>query len=177
MLLTLLSNAMALLMLWLFIQAALHKLLPANRSYFTDLLEQQFSLAPKAGVILTGFIGIMELILALAIIYPDTRPIASVLVALILIMYAANMVVQMYLGKKDMECGCAGPGREIKISVSLVVRNLILAALALFCLSPIQDIGWSMGLLSLQLAVVAVLVNQSAELLLENSQKLALLRL
>lgn len=173
--LTVISDATALFILWLFGNAAVHKLNPANRPYFTALLVEQGWRSNHFLLLAINFTGITELTIGLAIVYPPTRPVAAIAASLLLLGYLALMAYQLQRGRTDLDCGCGGPARSLKISSALLLRNLLLAMLALFCLFPptLREGYW---IYSLLLAFITVLVNLCAEHLIGNGQKLKLLR-
>jgi hypothetical protein len=52
--------------------------------------------------------------------------------------YAAAIAVNLVRGRRDIDCGCAGPARRRLLSWSLVTRNVTLAAVALIGLVPLH---------------------------------------
>ena len=174
--LSLLSDTSALFMLWLFVTAGIHKLNPTNDRYFADLLSeygwhnQQFSLS------IARIIGVTELAVGLGIIFPLSRMPAAIAASALLLAYTALMAVQLYQGRQDLDCGCAGPGRQLKISGYLLLRNILLAGFALFCVFPGYQLPSDSWLLALALTATAILLYVCCEQLISNNQQLKTLR-
>jgi len=120
-----------LLLAVIFLRAALHKL----RNYKTFQAEmnayQLLPLAwlPAAAALLIGIESATGILLM--------NPVWTMglcLAALLLIIYAIAMMINLLKGRRTIDCGCGGPLAAKKtISWSLVIRNFILALLALFC--------------------------------------------
>ncbi len=55
--------------------------------------------------------------------------------AALLAVFGVAMSIKLLQGEADMDCGCEPGQRGSEISWSLVVRNIFLAALAIFCFS------------------------------------------
>ena len=180
--LAVLSDASAVFFLWLFVTAGLHKLKPANGEYFTALFGD-YGLStnrPKLLLVLTKLTGALELSIGLAIIIPASRSIAAIAACGILLSYLTMMALQLRQGRRDLDCGCAGPGSQLKISGHLLGRNALLAVSCLFCLSPGLSLGLSPDLssvfITLCLAVIAVLVNLCCDQLIRNAQHIQAMR-
>ena len=52
---------------------------------------------------------------------------------------AAAIGVNLARGRRHIDCGCAGPHARRPIGPGLVVRNTVLAAVALAALAPVYD--------------------------------------
>jgi len=99
-----------------------------------------------------------------------------VIAAALLSGYLLNMTFQLYQGRRDLDCGCAGPASQLKISGHLLIRNLVMVGITLFCLTPVGGTAAATWLLGSLLAIIGILVNQSSEQLIGNAQKLKALR-
>ncbi|RLA04101.1 MAG: hypothetical protein DRQ47_03950 [Gammaproteobacteria bacterium] len=172
----LISIASALFIFWLFAQAGAHKLNPANDSYYTSLVVDYGWASQLTAIIIIKSVGIFELGIALAILFPPTRPMIALIAAGLLFVYLLNMAFQLYQGRRDLDCGCSGPGAELKISGHLLLRNFLMMMIALFCLVPTQNNGSGYWVLGALLAMVGILVTLSSEQLISNAQKLQALR-
>ncbi len=175
-LLVVVSTAVALFMCWLLVNAGLHKINPANKQYYAQLVSTYTfeRLKPKGWVIFS--LGIAEIALALLLILPHTRSYVAPLVCLLLLSYMASMAFQLYQGKKDLACGCSGPNSHLKVSMGLLLRNCILAAGVLFCLLPLSPLNIDLGFLAGCVALACIVFYLSCEQLLANAQKLTLMR-
>jgi len=58
--------------------------------------------------------------------------------AAMLALYAAAIGINLARGRRTLDCGCTGPALRRPISGWLVARNLLLAAVALAALAPVQ---------------------------------------
>src|SRR5216117_2045159 len=58
--------------------------------------------------------------------------------ATLLLVYGAAVAINLARGRRDIDCGCAGPAVRRPISGALVARNAALAALALAGLFPVH---------------------------------------
>lgn len=179
-----LSDASALFLLWIFAQAGLHKLQPANGLYYADLIAQYLNLQAyvdhnkKARAQLKMFamgIGIFEVILALALVIPSTRAVAAMLAMIVLMSYGLLMALQIIQGKKNLDCGCMGPAGQINISGSLLLRNGTFALLAYLCFSPGNSFFTSAMVMTIIISLVMILLNLTFEQLIVNAQRLKVL--
>lgn len=182
----LLSDACALFFLWIFVQAGLHKMSKMNEHYYGNLVLEYFNLyqgidegLAKSKQLpwihkMVKLIGVLELCLAVAIVIPFTRYVATFLVITALLAYMLMMSYQLLQGKREMDCGCGGSASQLKISGSLLLRNFIFALMALFCLLPGQSSLSSTTFVIFVVALFAILLNLMIEQLIANSQKLSL---
>lgn len=90
-----------------------------------QLVPEWLSAWGAAGVVLAEA-GIVTLAF-----YRPAMPVAMRVAALLLLVYAAAIAVNLWRGRRDLDCGCMGPARRQLISWWLVLRNVILAGLAL----------------------------------------------
>jgi len=70
----------------------------------------------------------LEVIVAVALCVPG--PVGPVGAAGLLLAYAGAIAVNLVRGRRDIDCGCAGPAARRPIGWALVARNLLLAVLA-----------------------------------------------
>lgn len=160
---------------WLFVVAGLHKLrYPAQ---FSELAAQYLPapLRPLWRDVLVYPVGVVEIVIALALLPPQTRAAAAIAAAALLAAYALMMAWQLVLGRRDLRCGCAGPASEVLVSPALVVRNLLIAGLALLLALPLEPMALSGAgiLLALCMAGFLVALYLGAEQLISNSQHMA----
>ena len=176
MLISLLAQAVALFFVWLLLHAAKHKLMPDNQLYYQALM-QDYAYVPNAlqSISAVRLIACIEIAIALALLLPVSKSIAAVACATLMLVYGALLAVQWFQGKRDMDCGCAGPAAGLKISPALLWRNVVLAALALFAASEPYVLGAELWL-SLALAIVFSLAYSCWEGLLANFQRIEAMR-
>jgi len=129
-----LSDASALFLLWLFALAGVHKLQPANVSYYKQVIGaygfEKF--ADARGFLF--MLGGTELTAGIAIALPSSRILGAVIISFLLVGYLTLIAAQLLQGRKDLDCGCAGPLGGTKVGNELLVRNVLLLGLAMLCL-------------------------------------------
>jgi len=153
----------------LFASAASHKLRAPQR--FARQLEDYALFPPPLLAPLTRLVPLLEAGLALALLLPATRPWAALGAALLLAVYAAAIGINLWRGRRDIDCGCSGPGQVQPLRPVLLLRNGILAALALLAgLTPeTRALGVLDGLIALLAGGTLVLVYTAADTLLANA--------
>lgn len=112
-------------------------------------------------------------------VFPVTRPLGLIGCGLLLLVYMLAMAKQLWQGKLDMDCGCAGPAGSVKVSPALLLRNSVFIGLLLVCLmDPFRAAALNINhwFVATPMAVLLILINQSSEQLLANAQKLKLLK-
>jgi uncharacterized membrane protein YphA (DoxX/SURF4 family) len=183
-----LSDACALFMLWIFAQSGWHKVAKVNEHYYVNLVSQYFNLYQGINdelkknqqhpwiKRLVKIVGWFELSLAFALVVPVTRQWATLVVITVLLSYLFMMGYQLYQGKRDMDCGCGGPSGQLKISGSLLVRNLIYSVMALLCLSSGQSEFSNLTVITFVIAMIVILLSSIIEQLIANEQQLSLLK-
>jgi Methylamine utilisation protein MauE len=125
----LISSGVALFFAWLFALAGVHKL--RSPAYYVDLLASYFPSLPASPAWLVAPVAALELAIAALLIFPQTLGLGLLGCAAVLCIYAIAMALQIWRGKSDMACGCAGPASNLSVSPALVIRNLLCATLAL----------------------------------------------
>lgn len=109
------------------VAAAWHKL--ADRDGFSAALAAYRLLpAPLVRPVAHALVGI-EAILALGALVPVSRGHALAGIAVLFVLYGAAIALNLVRGRREIDCGCGGPGQPL--AWSLVVRNVLLAAAAL----------------------------------------------
>jgi hypothetical protein len=116
----------------LFAGAAWHKLrrpgefAAAVRAY---RLVPDLVVVPVAGLLALGEVAATGLLLGVT-----WYRLGAALAAALLALYAGAIAVNLARGRRDLDCGCAGPGARRPVSGGLVVRNVVLLAGALLLL-------------------------------------------
>jgi uncharacterized membrane protein YphA (DoxX/SURF4 family) len=121
----------------LFLSSGLQKLL--NRQSFAAILEQ-YALLPA--IILTPaavIIPWLELACGLALLSPDLHQLAVAGIVVLLVVYAAAMLVNVRRGNVNIDCGCSFGVSQQTISMPLVWRNSLLAIIALSLFAPLGN--------------------------------------
>jgi len=126
----------------LFAVAATHKLrdMTTFRGTFADyrLLPDVAARAVPAG----------EAAVALLLVAPATSALGKAAAVALLVAYAAAIGVNLARGRRHIDCGCGGPHARRPIGPGLVVRNTLLAGVALAALAPVYErpLVWVDGL-------------------------------
>jgi len=127
----------------LFGVAATHKLTSWR------LFEQQvadYRVLPRAWTTPAAvLVPAVEAVLALGWLAAGARPAVALLSALVLAGYGVAMAWNLSRGRDTIDCGCGGVDGSQVIRPALVVRNLVLAVLALApaCVPPAaREVGW-----------------------------------
>jgi hypothetical protein len=118
----LLAAALALL----FASAAWHKL--RALAQFTAVFVAYRVLPPAVSGRIAWTVPALELAIAAALPWEPSRRAASVAGAAILTAYAGGIALNLARGRRDLDCGCAGPGDRRPIAGWMLWRNLLLAA-------------------------------------------------
>jgi len=95
---------------------------------------------------------------------------ATAAAAALLTVYTIAIVINLMRGRRDIDCGCGGPGRKQTLSYKLVVRNAALIALATICAFPTagRPLLWIDGLTVIAGVTVLSLLYGAGDSLLSN---------
>lgn len=97
-----------------------------------------YALLPERSASVTaGALASCEASLGFALVTPAAfglREPALVASATLLALYGAAIAVNLARGRRDIDCGCAGPAARQPLSEWLLARNALLVAMALVCL-------------------------------------------
>jgi len=126
--------ALSLAALWLL--AAAHKL-RAFDAFSGVLADYRLLPARATGVCAAAVIGV-ELCLGMGLLMPIGRNFALAGSALVLVLYAGAITVNIARGRRFIDCGCSGFAEQQPLGVWLVVRNLLLALMAFAATLPVQ---------------------------------------
>lgn len=170
MLLTVVATISTLLLSYLFVIGGWQKL--ADSAYFRDVITEYRILPPSWSPGLARVLPVVEIGAGLALLIPALQLAALGAVAVLLAGYTFAMALNITRGRRDLDCGCAGPGQEQTISGWLLGRNLVLIALALLAGSALQQHslgwqGWSLALLGT--TVLALLYHVFNQLIANNN--------
>lgn len=172
---TIFTGAIELLIVGIVLQAGLSKLSAENQSYYATTI-QTYGVGPQAvALFLPRLIGAFELMICALILVPISSKLGVLLAGSLFAVYFLAFVKQILQGKADMNCGCGGPGADLKISPMLLLRNAALIGLCLFAVSTqtaALGIAW---VLVLPLAGALGLVYLSSDQLIANQQKIQIL--
>jgi uncharacterized membrane protein YphA (DoxX/SURF4 family) len=159
---------------YLFVTTGYHKLFNGDDLARTISEYRILPLAWSRAV--SRVLPVVELGVGIGLLIPILHTVAAAVACLLLFSYTTAIAVNVRRGRRDLDCGCAGPGQEQFVSGGLLIRNGVLCSLALVLVfspvshhPPMQTIGLSVALLATLLSVFLYhLFNQ----LLANQQKL-----
>jgi hypothetical protein len=112
---------------------------------------------------LRRLIPLAEIVLALGLLDPQTRPYSAPIVAGLLSVYGAAMAYVLWQGRRIADCGCSTGNGRSPVRAALVWRNAVLALLALTLLQAAGE--RSPGAYDLAAMVLATLIGGALYLL------------
>jgi hypothetical protein len=119
----------------LFLSAAIHKLRDLWR--FREVFAA-YRLVP-AGRQLAPIVPALELAVAAGLLFDNLRTLALWTGVALLLAYALAIAINLARGRRDLDCGCAGPNERRPISAWMVWRNVGMAILLAAALLPWSD--------------------------------------
>jgi hypothetical protein len=145
----------------------------ADGSRFTAQLAAYRLLSARWLPLVAAALPVLELSVALLLLWPATRAAAGTCAALLLAVYALAIGINLRRGRAAIDCGCGGPPQPL--SWWLVLRNLLLAAVALLLSLPAAPRALAAGDFALlaALCVLLLLAWAAAGQLLRNRALLA----
>jgi hypothetical protein len=117
--------------------AAWHKLRDVGA--FRTAVENYRLLPPVWAVPFAAFAIAAECGIAMALWLPAVGSIAALAAAALLALYAVAMMITLQRGRRDVDCGCAGPAHRQSVRPALVVRNGVLILAAVVASLPAGD--------------------------------------
>lgn len=117
-----------------FLIGGIHKLrAPAA---FTATLSA-YQLLPKALLSSVAYLLIVAEVFTAISLLLNTR-IGSMLALVLLVLYTIAISINLARGRRDIDCGCAGPAVRQTLSAWLVVRNVIFILMALLSIANVS---------------------------------------
>jgi len=111
----------------LFAQSSLHKW--RHVAEFRGVLAA-YRIVPKPLILSFAILVLLgETAIAVLVLHPTTRPAALCAAATVLGLYALAILINLRRGRRDLDCGCTGPGERRPIAAWIVHRNFAIAAL------------------------------------------------
>jgi hypothetical protein len=152
---TLPQLTLALALAALFGAAALHKL---RAQQHWPAVVRQYRLLPAAlDVPMALLLPLCEALVAAGLLWPRGRAAAAIGAAVLLLVYTCALAINLRRGRRSIDCGCFGSRQRQGIAPWMLVRNLVLAALALALLLPADGRALSATEFGLALVFVATL--------------------
>ncbi|MBI1905518.1 MAG: methylamine utilization protein MauE [Rhodocyclales bacterium] len=158
----------------IFLIAAWHKLRDA--SAFQDAVANYRILPESLVPAFARLLPWLEVAGAAGLLFPASRTVAAVLLALLLVACTAAVAVNLARGRRDIDCGCGDGGQSL--SEWLVLRNLLLLGIvwAGSREGSLRPLAW-IDYLSVAFGTLALLgLYVSANQLMANHPKLMKLR-
>ena len=166
----LIATISTLLMSYLFVVSALQKLTDAG--YFQQVITDYQVLPAALSPLLARVLPLVELGAGIALLIPLSRSAALGTVTLLLAIYSAAIALNILRGRRDIDCGCAGPGQEQSLSGWLLGRNALLIIMALSAMTATGQflLPWSGWILALcGTALTALLYHAFNQLVANNN--------
>lgn len=167
-----LIHACALALAAILATAATHKL-RAPRWFAAQL--EAYALLPQGLLKPTArALPLLEAAIAAALLLPASRSAAALAAGALLALYAGAIAVNLWRGRRDIDCGCAGPGESQPLRPLLLLRNAALLGLALLAsATPLtRELGLFDGFVAIAAAAVLLLLYAAVDGLLTNAPRL-----
>lgn len=120
----------------LFLSAALHKL-RAPAHFHASLAEYRMLPAPTLPAFVLG-LPLAEIATSVALVASPLGSVAPIAALLLLGLYSVAIAWNLGRGRREIDCGCSGPGLRQTLGAGLLARNAVLAVAALLCLWPVS---------------------------------------
>ena len=156
----------------LFLSAAAHKL--HDPSAFRSVLGVYRVLPERAVPAAASVIVALELVIGVGCVVPGIAGAACVAGAGLLFAYAWAIAANLLRGRRDIDCGCGGPGGRRPLSGALLVRNGALTGLLLLAAWPETDrpLAWLDALTGAALFASAIFLHAGFDVALANDARL-----
>jgi hypothetical protein len=157
----------------LFLVAAVHKL-RAPAAFRAQLADYRLVPAPAtpglAAAVVAG-----ELATGLALLAASLREAAVPAALALLCAYSGAIAINLLRGRREIDCGCSGPGLRQPLSPWLLARNGLIAAIALACVIPPRPrtLTWVDGVSVLGAVGVLIALYAASNRMLANAPALA----
>ena len=148
------------LLVCVFLRGVAHKLF--DFGWFVHTLAEYRLVPARLVSPAAAVLALIEAIVAIGFVAPQSRAAAAIAGAALLLTYAAAIAVNLLRGRSRIECGCGGAGEGL--SWTLVVRNTVLAGFALLAaqtplpaaFGPFEWITAAAAIASLWLLLVSI---------------------
>lgn len=84
-----------------------------------------------------GGLAAAEICVAIALLVPGVGLVSALAAAVLLAIYSGAIAINLFRGRRAIDCGCAGPGARRPLSEGLVARNAVLVSAAALCAFPV----------------------------------------
>ena len=149
----------------------------AYRQQFAGALAA-YELAPACSMpLFLWLIPLLELSVGAGLLFAPDRPAFIAVAVLLFGVYALAMVINLWRGRHDIDCGCQLGSAPQQISYALVVRNLLLILAAGVLLLPAGERalhGFDYGVICFGVAMACLLYGAGNNLVATHKRLLAL---
>ncbi len=173
------ANGLALFLGGVFVAAAVHK--GRDFSAFQNTVRAYQIVPPVLVKPVARALPLVEAVSGLGVLWPATRPIAALVLAALLLIYALAIGRNLARGRLDFDCGChwggGSPGRA-RIGSWMLGRNALLIALCGVVSLPMTPraehwMDWPLGV---ALALLCALLYGTVEQLAANQTQTSMVR-
>ena len=174
----LLSVVIALLLLgfsYMFVVGGLAKY--RTPLHFEQVLADYAILPASLNKLVAKVLPIIEIAVGLALLISPARELALIGAAALLLTYTGAMTINLIRGRRDIDCGCSGPGQEQLLSGWLLLRNggLLSLLLMVSLVGATPNLGVGGWLLALTGTTLGILLYQALTQLQANHQHIQLI--
>jgi len=137
------ASVLALGLAALWSASGLHKL--RDPRSFAGALAGYALLPQRAVGIVARALPLIEIAVAIGLLLSASRQAAALVSALLLGLYALGIAINLWRGRREIDCGCLGFGRRSTISGALLWRNAVLVLASLtagFLPRSARALGW-----------------------------------
>jgi uncharacterized membrane protein YphA (DoxX/SURF4 family) len=158
------------------LQAAAHKL--RDVAAFASAIAAYRLLPERRSRAAAAAFAVAELAIGCALLLPAAGPLPSVAAGALIAVYSLAVAVNLARGRREIDCGCAGPAARQPLRGSLLVRNAALVAMAAICALPAtsRSLLWIDALTIAAGTAALWIVYVAVETALSNAARLGALR-
>jgi uncharacterized membrane protein YphA (DoxX/SURF4 family) len=128
------ATIVTLLVAFVFARAATHKVMDYSRHV---AIVADYQVMPAWFVpLLAPLVIVLEFAAAVLVLLPATRSMGLILAIGLLLAYLCSISLNLLRGRTSIDCGCGWGSQGHQINGWLVVRNLVMIAIALAALLP-----------------------------------------
>lgn len=148
-----------------FALAALHKL--RDPGGFTTIVRGYGLVPDRVAPLVTALLAPAEVAAVATLLWPGLASVGAAVAVLLLCVYSGAIGLNLARGRRDIDCGCLGPGHRRSLSGGLLARNALLGGAALLGAWPVtaRPLEWLDGVTGVGgVLVVGLLLSAAARL-------------
>lgn len=132
---------------------------------------EDYQLTPKfMSRYLAIVLAYFEVVLAVSLIVPQCRLAAIPAAVILLSIYALAISINLFRGRRRLDCGCNGPHAKQAISWWLPLRNAGLVALLIVSYQAPMNVSAVLWMLALSCCAALILLQQGLKQLYKNQK-------